>query len=106
MRNAIIRIRVDKKLKTRATHVLRANGLDLEEAIRLFLIEVTRSPGRSVRFASQRQLWAMKRRQQTRDHAGVAQGKVHPESVLLLRPSRLEGATIEWPPPGVPLVDE
>jgi hypothetical protein len=51
----------------------------------------------AVRVISGKQLWAMKRKAQARDHELAAHGAVSPEAMLLLRPKRLEGAHIGWP---------
>lgn len=61
-------------------------------------------PAPSPRLVSAKHLRAMKRKQQAVEHQLRAEGKVSPESVLLLRPKRLKGARIEWP--DAPLVDE
>ena len=44
-----------------------------------------------------KQLWAMKRKAQARDHDNAVLGKVRPEAMLLLRPERLQGVQVEWP---------
>jgi hypothetical protein len=62
------------------------------------------SDGARGRIVSKKHLWAMKRRQQARDRQLVAEGKLPPESMLLIRPEHLKGARIEWP--DAPLVDE
>lgn len=99
------------ELKSEAAAVLRANDLELSDAIRLFLRQVVRSGGLpfavrnpGVRIASSERLWAMKRNAQERDHQLVARGAVGPESMLLLRPKRLEGSQIQWP--DAPLIDD
>jgi transcriptional regulator with XRE-family HTH domain len=51
----------------------------------------------AVQVVSGKQLWAMKRKAQARDHKLAAAGEVPPEAMLLLRPERLQGAHIEWP---------
>lgn len=104
MKNAVVRARIDAELKSEAAAVLKANDLELSDAIRLFLRQVVRSGGLpfavrnpGVRVASGERLWAMKRNAQERDHQLVARGDVLPESMLLLRPKRLEGSQIQWP---------
>lgn len=67
-------------------------GRSCGAAVCLFAV---RDPG--VRMVSGKQLWAMKRKAQARDHEVAARGKVPPEAMLLLRPQRLQGAHIEWP---------
>lgn len=104
MKNAVVRARIDAELKSEAAAVLKANDLELSDAIRLFLRQVVRSGGLpfavrnpGVRAASGKRLWAMKRRAQERDHRLIARGDIEPESMLLLRPKRLKGSRIQWP---------
>jgi addiction module RelB/DinJ family antitoxin len=113
MKDAVVRARIALELKSEAVAVLKANDLELSDAIRLFLRQVVRSGGlpfavrnRSVRVASGKRLWAMKHEAQARDLALVARGDVPvpPESMLLLRPKRLEGSHLRWP--DVPLSDD
>lgn len=91
--------------------VLMENGLDMGDAIRLFLLQVVRRRGLpfsvrdpGVRVASGKYLRAMKRESQKRDHELAARGNVPAEAFLLLRPDRLQGAQIEWP--DASLIDE
>ncbi|MDE2050669.1 MAG: type II toxin-antitoxin system RelB/DinJ family antitoxin [Gammaproteobacteria bacterium] len=111
MKDSVIRARIDASLKAQAAEVLRANGLEVSDAIRLFLRQVVRRGGlpfavrdSAVRFASAKRLWAMKREAQARDHELLARGAVSPESLLLLRPERLRGARVRWP--DAPLSDD
>lgn len=104
MKDSVIRARIDARLKTQAAEVLRANGLDVSDAIRLFLRQVVRRGGLpfavrdpAVRTVSAKRLWAMKRQAQARDRELAAAGAVSPEAVRLLRPKRLQGARIRWP---------
>src|SRR3989440_191274 len=101
---SLVRARINVELKMQAAAVLKANDLELSDAIRLFLRQVVRRGGLpfavrdpGVRVVSGKQLWAMKRKAQARDHALAARGDVPPEAMLLLRPKRLEGAGIRWP---------
>jgi len=110
MKEAVVRARIDVELKGQAAAVLKANDLELSDAIRLFLRQVVRHGGLpfavrdpGVRVVSGKQMWAMKRKAQARDHALAARGEVLPEAMLLLRPRRLQGARIEWP--DAPLID-
>ena len=103
MKDSVVRARIDRALKSEAANVLKANDLELSDAIRLFLRQVVRSGGLpfpvrnvGVRAASGKQLWAMKHKAQARDHALAARGRIPPESMLLLRPQRLEGAQLRW----------
>jgi DNA-damage-inducible protein J len=111
MKDAVVRARIDVELKSEAAAVLKANDLELSDAIRLFLRQVVRSGGLpfavrnpGVRVVSGKRLWAMKHEAQARDHALVARGDVRPESMLMLRPKRLEGSQIRWA--DVPLSDD
>ena len=104
MKDAVVRARVEVGLKAEAVAVLKANDLELSDAIRLFLRQVVRRGGLpfavrnpGVRIASGERLWEMKRGAQQRDQRLVVHGNVPPESMLLLRPKRLEGAEIHWP---------
>jgi DNA-damage-inducible protein J len=111
MKSAVVRARIDVNLKSQAVAVLKANDLELSDAIRLFLRQVVRGGGLpfsvrnpGVRVASGKQLWAMKRKAQARDHLLIARGDIQPDSMLLLRPKRLEGSQIKWP--DVPMIDD
>ncbi len=107
MKDAVVRARIDPELKAQAVaHALRANDLELSDAIRQSfcgryelrrrgLPFAVRNPG--VRVVSGKRLWAMKRKAQARDHELAARREVSPEAMLLLRPKRLQGARVEWP---------
>jgi addiction module RelB/DinJ family antitoxin len=104
MKDAVVRARIDAELKEQAAAVLKANALDLSDAIRIFLQQVVSCGGlpfavrdAAVRRASAKQLWAMKRAAQARDRARVASGEVPAEAMLMLRPEWLEGAVVQWP---------
>jgi addiction module RelB/DinJ family antitoxin len=111
MKDAVVRARIDPELKAQAAAVLKANDLELSDAIRLFLRQVVRRGGLpfavrdpGLRVVSGKRLWAMKRKAQARDHELASRDKVPPEAMLLLRPKRLQGAYIEWP--DVSLIDD
>jgi addiction module RelB/DinJ family antitoxin len=104
MKDAVVRARIDAELKKRAAEVLKANALDLSDAIRIFLQQVVRCGGLpfavrdpGVRVVSDKKLWAMKRASQARDRVLAAREEVPAEAMLMLRPQRLEGARLEWP---------
>jgi addiction module RelB/DinJ family antitoxin len=104
MKDAVVRARIAVELKAQAAAVLKANDLELSDAIRLFLRQVVRRGGLpfavrdpGLRVVSGKQLWAMKRKAQARDHELAARGEVPPEAMLLLRPQRVQRARIEWP---------
>ena len=107
----MVRARIDAELKAEAAEVLRANGLDVSDAIRLFLRQVVRRGGLpfpvrdpAVGRASSKRLWGMKRKSQARDRDLLARGAVKQEALMLLRPERLQGARIIWP--DAPLIDD
>jgi addiction module RelB/DinJ family antitoxin len=105
MKDAVVRARIDPELKAQAAAVLRANDLELSDAIRLVLRQVVLRRGGlpfaardpAARVVSGKHLWAMKRKAQARDHELAARGEVPPAAMLLLRPERLRGAVVEWP---------
>lgn len=104
MKNAVVRARIDSQLKEQAVVVLEANGLDLSDAIRLFLNEVVRRravpfPVRdpSVRVVSGKHLWAMKRAAQARHRELVERGEVPPGGSLMFPSEVIKSARIEWP---------
>lgn len=103
MRNAIVRARIEAELKQEAIAVLKANGLDLSDGIRLFLRQVVRNNGlpfsvnSGIQRVSARRLRQIKRREQKRDLEMVAAGKLSAESVLMIRPDQVRSAKIKWP---------
>lgn len=74
MKDAVVRARIDVELKAKAARVLAACGLELSDAIRLFLQQVVAHQGvpfeiRSAeREPSMAELQALKRKSQERDH--------------------------------------
>ena len=79
MKSSVIRARVDDRLKAQARAVLAACGLEMSDALRLFLIQVVHQGGlpfpvQVARHASAKKLKQMKRKSQARDRALVAQG--------------------------------
>jgi addiction module RelB/DinJ family antitoxin len=104
MKTDVVRARIEADLKDHATAVLKANGLELSDAIRLFLRQVVQKGGlpfavrsSGVRVVRTSQLWAMKRASQARDRQLVARGQVQPEALMFLKPQDLEGARVQWP---------
>lgn len=104
MKDAVVRARIDRGLKEQAAAVLEANALEMSDAIRIFLQQVVLNGGLpfavqspAVRVVSGKRLWEIKREAQERDHALLESGNVSPESMMLLRPHRLQGARVEWP---------
>jgi addiction module RelB/DinJ family antitoxin len=80
MKGSVIRARVDDLLKAQASAVLASCGLEMSDALRLFLIQVVNQGGlpfpvrQVARHASTKKLKQMKRKLQARDRALVAQG--------------------------------
>ncbi len=104
MKDDVVRARISSELKVQASAVFEALGLDMSDAIRLFLKQAVRSGGMpfgirdpQVRVASGKRLWDMKRRSQKQDHARIAKGELSPESMLFVRPEHFKGARVEWP---------
>jgi DNA-damage-inducible protein J len=101
MKNCIIRARVDANLKANAAAVLNSCGLEMSEALRLFLIQVVNKGGlpfpvRQARVCSAKRLKKMKRDSQARDRALVAEGGPVDE-MFLIRPSLIRRARVIWP---------
>lgn len=104
MKDAVVRARIDSELKGRAVAVLGKNGLDLSDAIRLFLDEVVRHGGLpfkvrdpSVRVVSGKHLWAMKRAAQARHRELVERGEIPPGGSLMFPTDVIKSARVEWP---------
>jgi DNA-damage-inducible protein J len=103
MKNAVIRARIDSRLKANAVRVLAACGLEPSDAIRLFLQQVVAHQGipfdiRSAeRAPSMADLQMLKRQSQKRDLRIAHSVDVSKGQMLLLRPKRLRGAKVRWP---------
>ena len=104
MKTQVVRARIESDLKAEAVAVLAANGLELSDAIRLFMRQVVRKGGLpfavrnpGVREASGQQLRQMKRAAQVRDRELVAKGTLSGEDLMLVKPSALRGVRIRWP---------
>jgi addiction module RelB/DinJ family antitoxin len=103
MKDSIVRARIDADLKANAARVLAACGLELSDAIRLYLQQVVAHQGvpfeiRSAeREPSLAQLQLLKRRSQERDHRIAKSVDVSKGQMLLLKPKRLRGAKVRWP---------
>ena len=102
---AVVRARIDKALKAQAEQVLAACGLELSDAIRLFLRQVVMRRGipfpiheqGAVQYTTGDQLRAIKRDAQIRDRAIAQREDLSGGEMLLIRPEQLRGARIEWP---------
>ena len=103
MKDAVVRARIDAELKANAARVLAACGLELSDAIRLFLQQVVAHQGVPFEIRSARrepsmaELQALKRQSQERDHRIANSVDVSKGEMLLLRPDRLRGAKVRWP---------
>jgi addiction module RelB/DinJ family antitoxin len=109
MKSSVIRARVDNLLKAQARAVLASCGLEMSDALRLFLIQVVNQGGlpfpvrQVARRGSAKKFKQMKRNSQARDRALVAQGGAV-EEMFLIRPVLAENARVVWP--DADLVDE
>lgn len=103
MKDTIVRARIGAELKANAARELAACGLELSDAIRLFLQQVVAYRGlpfeiRSAdRDPSMAELQSLKRQSQERDHRIANAMDVSKGEMLLLRPERLRGAKVRWP---------
>ena len=104
MKQEVVRARIEADLKSQAAAVLAANGLELSDAIRLFLRQVVQKGGLPfavrippAREASGEKLWQMKRAAQERDRNLVAAGAISAENLMLVKPAALRGVRIRWP---------
>jgi DNA-damage-inducible protein J len=102
MKSSVIRARIDNDLKAQAGAVLAECGLDMSEALRLFLVQVVAAGGlpfavrQPVRHASAKKLKQMKRDAQARDRKLVAQGGAV-DAMFLIPPDLVEKAQVLWP---------
>ena len=104
VKNSVVRARIDAGLKAEAMRVLASCGLELSDAIRLYLQQIVLRQGIPFRVHAQtrihylpaEELWRMKRDAQSRDHAGAAREDLTGEKRLLIRPDLLRGAKVKW----------
>lgn len=61
MKDTLVKARIDERLKDQATEVLRRNGLEMSDAIRLFLTQVVRKDGLPFSVRSKRSVPAGRR---------------------------------------------
>jgi DNA-damage-inducible protein J len=103
MKGEIVRARIDADLKANAARVLAACGLELSNAIRLYLQQVVAHQGIpfEIRSAasepSMAELQVLAEKSQERDHAIARSADVSEGQMLLLKPGRLRGAKVRWP---------
>jgi DNA-damage-inducible protein J len=105
MKNHVVRARIDDELKARSGAVLAACGLEVSDAIRLFLRQVVIRGGLpfsvrdrgGVRVVAPERLRAMKRAAQARDHALAKEGKLAGGELFLIHPEQARKAKLKWP---------
>ncbi|MEY4761343.1 MAG: hypothetical protein RLZZ200_1199 [Pseudomonadota bacterium] len=103
MKDAVIRARIDADLKARASEVLAACGLEVSDALRLFLKQVVAQNG--IPFPIQgpapglsaAELARLKRESQDRDRQIAASEDVSGGEMFLIRPDKARAARIKWP---------
>jgi addiction module RelB/DinJ family antitoxin len=107
-KDSVVRARIDAGLKAQAARVLSGCGLELSDAIRLFLQQVVLQEAipfpieamRRVERLPAGELWAMKEPAQARDQAPAhaARADLSGEKRLLLRSDLIQGARVRsWP---------
>jgi DNA-damage-inducible protein J len=102
MKNAVVRARLENGLKRRAAAVLKANGLEISDAIRLFLRQVVQhgrlpfAPADPALVLTP-EVRALKAQSQARDLAMAAQVGLPAFSTVMIRPHRLQGVRPIWP---------
>ncbi len=102
MKSSVVRARIDERLKAQATAVLGECGLEMSDALRLFLVQVVAVGGlpftvrEPARVVSAKKLKRMKREAQDRDRRLVAQGGAV-DAMFLIHPKFVETAQIIWP---------
>ena len=105
MKSSIVRARIDDDLKAQACAVLDGCGLEVSDAIRLFLRQVVARGGlpfavrnqSAVRVVAPKRLQAMKQAAQERDHAIAANVDLSAGRRMLIRPEQVRGARMKWP---------
>jgi addiction module RelB/DinJ family antitoxin len=103
-KDSVVRARIDARLKARASRVLAACGLELSDAIRLYLQQVVLQGGipfsieghSRVHYVPAEQLWNMKHAAQARDRSIAAHEDLSGGEMLLIRPDQLRGARVKW----------
>jgi len=107
-KDSVVRARIDAVLKAQAAQILAGCGLELSDAIRLFLQQVVLQEAipfpieamRRVERLPAGELWAMKEAAQARDHAPAhaARADLSGENRLLVRSRLIQGAHVRgWP---------
>lgn len=99
----MIRARIDADLKARASEVLAACGLEVSDALRLFLRQVVAKNGipfpiqGAAPGLSRAQLAQLKHESQKRDRRIAASEDVSGGEMFLIRPEKARAARIRWP---------
>ena len=104
MKNQVVRARIEGSLKTEALEVLASHGLDLSDAIRLFLRQVVARRGipfpirnpRDPGMESARKLRDVKVASPARDRT-LARSDFAAGELFLIRPEDARAAKVEWP---------
>jgi len=108
---AVVRARIDPRLKEQAARVLEAMGLTVSDVLREVMVRVANDKAlpfqvrtalggvRDVRIGTitEEQFWARKRALQASDHAKAARGTLRPEETLMICSRMLSGAVPRWP---------
>jgi DNA-damage-inducible protein J len=105
MKDHVVRARIEGGLKAQALKVLASHGLDLSDAIRLFLRQVVARGGipfpirnrPGVKVVRARRLQRLKAASQERDRALVAHGSFAAGELFLIRPEDARAAKVQWP---------
>ncbi len=110
-KDAVVRARIDPRLKEQATRVLEAMGLTISDVLREVMVRVVNDKElpfqvrtalgavRDVKIGTitEEQFWARKHALQVSDHAKAASGTLQPEETLLIPSRMLHGAVPRWP---------
>ncbi|MBS0374946.1 MAG: type II toxin-antitoxin system RelB/DinJ family antitoxin [Proteobacteria bacterium] len=102
-KDSVVRARIDSELKEQAVSVLSACGLELSDAIRLFLRQVVAREGipfmigGSQADPSAARLAELKRESQARDRRIAASQDVSGGEMFLIRPDDARRAKVRWP---------
>ncbi len=103
-KDAVVRARIDRNLKLEAAQVLSGCGLEISDALRLFLQQVVVHGGipfsiearDKVHYVSAEWMHSQKSSAQARDHMSAKHQSLSDGSRLLIRPADLRGAKAHW----------
>lgn len=103
-KDSVVRARIDADLKAQATRILSRCGLELSDAIRLFLRQVVLQEAipfpigavQRIHWLPAGELWAMKEAARARDHDPVHHKRddLSGKNRLLVRPELIRGAQV------------